>query len=102
MNARRSRRAARALPLTSAFASVLAVLAVLADAGADLSARVTYAAIAAAVVYAAGQLAGGAPAAQTINTLGWVALTLAVARLAFTLARTLLADGGDQAEAVTT
>lgn len=82
-------------------AALLTLAAVLAEALAEVSARITYAAIAAALVFAAGQLAGGAPPAQTVNQIGWAALALACARLAFILARNLLADVGDQAEAVT-
>lgn len=81
--------------------SLLAVLVVVADALGEVAARVTYGAIGASVVFVAGQLAGGAPPAETVNTVGWVALALACARLAFTVARTMLADVGGRSGAVT-
>lgn len=76
-------------------AALLSLLAVLAKALGDLAARLTYAALAGALVFAGGQLAGGAPPAQTINAVGWVALALVVARLAFGTAHHLLADAAD-------
>ena len=79
----------------------IALLAALSAALAEVTSRVALAAVAAALVYAAGQLAGGAPAGEIVTTFGWIALSLTTARLAFTAAVHLLADVGDQAEAVT-
>ncbi len=80
---------------------LLALLATLCAALAEVANRLTYASLAAALVFAGGRLASGAPPAETINAVGWIALALVVARLAFGAAHNLLADVGGQAEAVT-
>lgn len=82
--------------------ALLAVLATLAGALSEVSARLTLGVVAASVVFAVAQVRGGEPAADAINGAGWAALAAVGACAAFRIAALLLtADDGGRSGAVT-